>query len=667
MKTNVVSYIALFNKQTVDLESVFPHKKESVFQTNKQESFESWLEGAQEKILLLDRKLVKENLETLLKKILSCESPTYTILFDITPSDFSSIQSLGLSNVEMYPEAPTEAVVKFFIEKGERQLSFQRQVSNVEHRMVDEMRNNIKTLESKVFDFFTLSQIGKSLLSMQNARDIADVLLSATLEFSGGRGAALFLLNKDKHQYEVIHAVGLNEAELKKVHFKQEEGLFWQVLNGAEPFAIRDSEGHYRFDPIVKKWHLEKLDSVMWFPLIVKNQLIGVMTLCGRPDERKYADVEVTFINQLSNQAAIAMESAILDMEKTRARESLDKKMANLSVLYDVSQALNFTNDLKKTLLLILDKAKGNVNAQKGSIMLLDKKTAMLEVSVVRGIDPMEEAKINSGEIECTRIKVGEGIAGKVAATRKPIILNKARESKEFLQSKRSNVDSIICMPLVANDEVIGVMNITNKLSGGEFVGEDIEFLSTLSGQAAITIYNAQLYNLAITDGMTKLYIRRYFEQKLEEEMHRSKRYNRPLSLIMSDVDHFKKFNDTYGHQQGDIVLIHAARLFRSNVREIDLPCRYGGEEYIVILPETDTEQAKTVADRLRTTIENYGFPGQTDPLKVTVSLGVATFPQNAETSVDLIKAVDTALYASKESGRNKVTIYTPDMKPPPE
>jgi diguanylate cyclase (GGDEF)-like protein len=312
---------------------------------------------------------------------------------------------------------------------------------------------------------------------------------------------------------------------------------------------------------------------------------------------------------------------------------------------------------------MILDKSKEAVSAQKASMMLLNKDTQMLEVKVVRGIDPIEEAKINRGEVETTRIKIGEGVAGKVAATKKPMLINKVAEDKTFKKSDRSNVNSIICMPLVANDECIGVMNITNKLSGENFEEEDVEFLTTLSGQAAITIYNAQLYHLAITDGLTQLHIHRYFEQRLHDEFVRASRKHHEVSVIMSDIDHFKKFNDTYGHQQGDLVLIHTAKLFKLNVRDMDVPCRYGGEEYAIILPETGMTEAVQVAERIRTKIEEYDFPGTKpkEKLKVTISLGVATFPLHAKNEHDLVKSADSALYFSKEHGRNKVSIAGKD------
>jgi diguanylate cyclase (GGDEF)-like protein len=529
----------------------------------------------------------------------------------------------------------------------------------------EEYRRSLKDLERKVFDFFTLSQLGKSLISIQDMDNLARVFASSVYEVSRTTNVALLIYDIDKKAYTYHYSIGLDQEQIQDVQFQEEEGLFWQVINGGEPFAIRDSAGNYRFNEIIQKNRLHLLDSEVWVPLMVKNMLRGVLTLGKRRDKSSYTDPELIFISQLAAQASIAIESALLDQQKQRATVALGKKMENLSVLYDVSKAMNFANDLKKTLLLILDKSRSAVKAQKGSIMLLNKDTSELEVKVVRGIDPLTEKKINDGEIECTKIKLGEGIAGRVAQAGKHMVVDNTKNSEQFKQSKNSNVDNIVCLPLVAADECIGVMNITNKEGSEKFSDDDVSLLITLAGQAAITINNANLYQLAITDGMTQLFINRYFHQKLQEEIRRSQRYKRPVALIFSDIDHFKKFNDTYGHQQGDAVLITTAKIFRESIRDTDIPCRYGGEEFAIILPETGHEQALEVAERLRKNIEAYEFPAlQGKPLKVTLSLGVATYPLHAENEPDLIKKADLALYACKEAGRNCVRIFSPDMQP---
>ncbi|HNW36400.1 MAG TPA: GGDEF domain-containing protein, partial [Candidatus Ozemobacteraceae bacterium] len=159
-----------------------------------------------------------------------------------------------------------------------------------------------------------------------------------------------------------------------------------------------------------------------------------------------------------------------------------------------------------------------------------------------------------------------------------------------------------------------------------------------------------------ITDGMTHLYLHRYFKQRLFDEVKRAARFNRSLALIMIDVDHFKIFNDTYGHQTGDEVLKRVAAIMRKAVRTHDLPVRYGGEEFALVLPETDMTGAMAVAERVRRAIEMDFLEAGGKTIKFTASLGVAVFPDSALEMDDLIKAADVALYKSKESGRNRVT-----------
>jgi len=212
-------------------------------------------------------------------------------------------------------------------------------------------------------------------------------------------------------------------------------------------------------------------------------------------------------------------------------------------------------------------------------------------------------------------------------------------------------------MPLIIDDKVIGVINLTNKQKGGKFTTEDIDMLSTLSNQAAVTIHNAKLYHLAITDGLTQLRIHRYFEQRLDEEIIRAEKFGHPLSLIMSDIDHFKKFNDTYGHQEGDIILMETAKIFRLTKRDVDIAARYGGEEFSIVMPEADTEEATALAEEIRKKVEGYEFPSKQGKLKVTISLGVATFPKNASDGHSLVEAADQCLYKAKDGGRNQVVV----------
>jgi len=193
------------------------------------------------------------------------------------------------------------------------------------------------------------------------------------------------------------------------------------------------------------------------------------------------------------------------------------------------------------------------------------------------------------------------------------------------------------------------------------FEDKDKSLLQLLSSQIAIALNNARLYELAVTDGLTKLYVHRHFQHKLQEELERHKRNGKPLSLIMIDVDHFKKFNDEYGHQAGDFVLIKTAKLLKSMFRTTDSAFRYGGEEMAIILPETDPEDAYILAEKLRETIQNIPCEFEGKKLHVNISSGVSTFHPLTDkeiTKQKLIQMADQALYYSKENGRNRTTLY---------
>ena len=188
------------------------------------------------------------------------------------------------------------------------------------------------------------------------------------------------------------------------------------------------------------------------------------------------------------------------------------------------------------------------------------------------------------------------------------------------------------------------------------FTARDIRLIKVFAIQLGAAVKNAQLYEQAITDGMTKLYLHRYFKQRLADEIKRAARFKRKIAMIMVDIDHFKLLNDNYGHQTGDEVLKRVASILRRAVRTHDLPARYGGEEFALVLPETDMVGAVAVAERIRRSIENEVIEFGGFVIKKTASFGVSVFPDCADDMDSLIKAADVALYWSKEHGRNQVT-----------
>ncbi len=224
-----------------------------------------------------------------------------------------------------------------------------------------------------------------------------------------------------------------------------------------------------------------------------------------------------------------------------------------------------------------------------------------------------------------------------------------------------AEIQSLIGVPLHRGGKVIGVLRATDSVPG-TFSQLETRALSIISDLASMALENAELYEkteeLAITDGLTGLYTHRYFQERLEDELTRAQQHETQLSFMMMDVDHFKMYNDTYGHQVGDRVLGDISSIIRSVVRNVDIPARYGGEEFAVILPETDREGARNVAERLRRVVEKHVVPVESGNTGLTISIGVACYPDDAKKRKKLVDLADKALYRAKELGRNRVVAH---------
>ncbi|MCS6985526.1 MAG: GGDEF domain-containing protein [Leptospiraceae bacterium] len=228
----------------------------------------------------------------------------------------------------------------------------------------------------------------------------------------------------------------------------------------------------------------------------------------------------------------------------------------------------------------------------------------------------------------------------------------------------KSLSEELVLFPLrgKGGNRLVGLLVIGPRVDGSPYMADIMRFLADLSSIAAIAVENARLYLLATTDMMTRLKIHHFFQTQLREMREEAKETNRPLSLIMTDIDHFKKFNDTYGHLTGDIVLKNVARIIMDNVTPEELCARYGGEEFAVILPGKDLQIAQRMAEKLRQAVENSSVENPTDigdkNLKVTISLGVTTYlPEKDRENADIIERCDKALYQAKRNGRNRVEV----------
>ena len=356
---------------------------------------------------------------------------------------------------------------------------------------------------------------------------------------------AVFIFDQDLQSFHLV----LNQGfKVWKNELKSGNGLLSRLCqNGFHPMqTIAD-------DPEIKSFFKEEtsqsLESVMWALLHMKENVIGLVALNKSLYELSQNEFHMDFLKRICMHAAISINSCLLNERHTKEKEDLDKILNNLSLLYNIGRAMTYISDLKSLLKYILNQAIYVTDAEKGSIMLHDPDTNQLSIRVLAGLEDTEyQQKVNNNEIKCKTFLPGEGVAGTVFQTGEPILINKTDEDSQFVGGSASFADSIVCIPMKVYDEIIGVINVTNKKRGNGFRDEDVEMLGAVADQAAISISKAQLWEMAINDSLTGLHVRRYFMTKLLDEIHRTQRYKKSLSLIMGDLDKFKTVNDTYGH-----------------------------------------------------------------------------------------------------------------------
>jgi diguanylate cyclase (GGDEF)-like protein len=339
------------------------------------------------------------------------------------------------------------------------------------------------------------------------------------------------------------------------------------------------------------------------------------------------------------------------------AFDHFEEEVKGLRSILSVAQVVVSSLELDEVLQNILCSAMGIMDMPAGSIALYDETTRKLTLHVHAGLSPAFTAR------NCWRVKEG-GLTHRILAEGELFIITDTSEAGFFTNSLAlaEGIRALIAVPLQIQEKIVGILYL-NDFVPRQFPDGRLQLLSILGSFATMSIDHARLHqrtlHLACTDGLTGLYNFRQFKKMLKEEMSRTKRYEKPLSLIMLDVDDFKRFNDTYGHPAGDRVLMTVAGILRDISRESDLVFRYGGEEFVAILPETDIERALVAAERIRRAIEtdSASHMGEEVTSGVTVSLGVASFPRDGEDAEDLLEVVDNLLYRAKEQGKN--TVYT--------
>jgi diguanylate cyclase (GGDEF)-like protein len=322
---------------------------------------------------------------------------------------------------------------------------------------------------------------------------------------------------------------------------------------------------------------------------------------------------------------------------------SRDELRVNLARLGDT---LSSTHDLGRILTVILDTAMGSVRASAGAAYVAQRDELLLRAG--RGLERRGAQ---------SRLRIGDGVTGSVAQT---AVAVRGRVGSEgiTLAKGEPTAAELISVPMRTSGGVLGVLNLYDRADGNAFDAGDLETIRTFAGQAAVALDNVLLHQeaqrLSVTDALTGLGNYRFFQSTLTREVERAVRFQRPLALLMLDLDRFKEVNDIHGHQVGNLVLTEVADRVRGEVREVDVVARYGGEEFVVVLPETERDGAGHTAERICAAVRSRPFEVAGLSLVVTVSIGAAVFPGHGDASATLIRSADDALYAAKSGGRDQ-------------
>ncbi len=361
------------------------------------------------------------------------------------------------------------------------------------------------------------------------------------------------------------------------------------------------------------------------------------------------------FFRQAVEKAIQYRESILGNLETV---ESLKRKIRELETLSEIVQAINSSLKPEEILEIIMAKAADLINAEGWSVLLLDYETRELVFKAAAG----EAGKKLLG----MRLKIGQGVAGWVARHGQSIIVPDVTKDPRFYSGvdKKTKfvTKSILCVPMRSKNKIIGVVEVVNKIGGEPFTNDDLEIFENLVAHVTIALENAAIYRkmeeASLIDDLTKLYNLRYCNQYLDKFLAERKGEFGIVSLIFLDIDFFKLVDDNFGHLVGSETLRRVGERLRRTVRKGDVLVRYGGDEYIVILPNTDKQTASAVAERIRREVgKEPFFTFDNQKFSISVTLGVASYPADAKTRDDLIGKADKAMYDGKLSGRDKVVV----------
>ena len=495
----------------------------------------------------------------------------------------------------------------------------------------------LEIVSHRVVQLSLLQKVSAQLAESLDEMEIYQRTVNAMVEIFGYAEAAVSLRVEDD-QLEVIVISGTEDMGLRP-GFRQGmgKGIVGHTAETRKPYFTGDiaRDPHY-FHPT-----REGSGAAMAAPLLLENQLLGVIYVESLRQDAIIEDDTQTLQTLASH--------LVTSIQKARLYADARDHLLTMTTLQSVTQTVNSSLELDHVFKTVVQLLKENFGYTYVSIYLLAEETLRLGAQAGYPVD-----------LAIYRIPVTSGVAGRTVRTRQVQFIRNVGDDPTFLRAAY-DVDSEICVPLLKNETVLGILNIEANPSH-PLDEKDVELLTAIANPVALAIDNASMHAkvtaLALTDGMTGLVNRRAFDQNLEIETARAARYGHPLSLIVIDMDSFKQYNDTYGHPAGDERLKVIASLLLANARYPDIAARYGGEEFAVILPHTDKAGALVLAERLRAGAESQAPEelARGGPIAgYTISLGVASHPGDGTTSAELLHAADNAELTAKHLGKNRV------------
>jgi diguanylate cyclase (GGDEF)-like protein len=433
-------------------------------------------------------------------------------------------------------------------------------------------------------------------------------------------------------------------------------------------FFATSAAARKRLDPARFQAALLELDgATSQLARAIRSSLPGrpVGGLAVAPDAstlRRVPGLQLDFVLEAWHASDPTVEAVLAHLAASRRRPRPRGRVAQtsakrLAILMDVVKTANSILEPRKVIELVMEKIRHLIPSEAWSLLMVDEDKQELVFEAALGA--------KGRDVSSFRLKIGEGVAGWVAQSGKPAIVNDVARDPRFTREVDSRTQfethSILCAPLVSRGRTIGVLEILNKL-GGRFTRADLALVLTLVEPCAIAIENAVLFQrteqLTITDDLTRLFNSRYLNLYLGREIKRCKRHGIPLSVIFLDLDGFKNINDNFGHLAGSGTLTEVGAILAQGVRESDIIARYGGDEFVVVLPETPASGALVIAERLRRAIEEHRFlEGQGITARISASFGIATYPDHALSPEGLIQKSDQAMYRVKEREKNGIEV----------